>query len=170
LKGYGSSALPPAVFASTPSSTMNPPPIEKNVLCSISLPPASTAVSRSPFGCRVFAPGGNIVSRRSRRSRTSSNSMSRLPASRSRFIARISAIVLSITAGSIEAGSFPASPSNTARSVPCPNPVSANDPYRSTCTRSTSSSLPLWSSSRANLHAARIGPIVCELEGPTPIL
>ena len=99
---------------------MNPPPTEKYVLSSIRFPNGIKASSLSPFGCRVRAPGGNIVSRSKSRSRGSSNTTLRLPASFSVFVARISATVASITAGSIVAGSFPDNPSSTARSVPCP--------------------------------------------------
>ena len=59
--------------------------------------------------------------------------MARDPASSMRFDARIAATVASIAAGSIVAGSFPASPSSTARSVAWPMPVSASEPYSSTC-------------------------------------
>ena len=61
-------------------------------------------------------------------------------------------------------------PSRTARSVPWPRPVRASEPYKFTCTRSTFSSRPCSASPRANRQAARMGPMVCELEGPTPIL
>ncbi len=44
---------------------------------------------------------------------------------------RISASFGSIVAGSIVAASSPLNPSSTARSVPCPRPVSASDPYSS---------------------------------------
>ena len=122
----------PTEAASTPSSTMNPPPTEKYVRSAIRFPErhqARAVSARSDAACAL--PGGNIVSRSKSRSRASSNPMLRLPASFSVFVARISATVASITAGSIVAGSFPDNPSSTARSVPCPMPVKASDPYRS---------------------------------------
>ena len=69
--------------------------------------------------------------------------------------------------GSTVSGDSPASPSNTAPSVPWPRPVAANDPYRSTCTPTTDDTRSPSSSTK--LFAARIGPTVWELEGPTPI-
>ena len=83
---------------------------------------------------------------------------------------RMAATVEAINAGSMLAGSCPESPSRTARSVACPKPVRASDPYNSACTRSTLSSKPRLASSRTKRQAARMGPIVCELDGPTPIL
>ena len=149
---------------------MKPPPIEKNVRSSTRFPVPSYAANLSPFGCCVRAPGGNIVSRSKTRSLVSSNAMLRFPASSSIFVARITPTVASITPGSMVAGSFPDKPSSTARSVPWPIPVKASEPNSRTCTRTTFSSSPFDSSSRAKRHAARIGPMVCELEGPTPSL
>jgi para-aminobenzoate synthetase/4-amino-4-deoxychorismate lyase len=49
-------------------------------------------------------------------------------------------------------------------------PVRASDPYSSTRTLSVRSSIAFCESASTKRHAAVIGPIVCELEGPTPIL
>src|SRR5439155_14482363 len=52
----------------------------------------------------------------------------------------------------------------------CPCPVSASDPYNSANNRTTRVNSPRVSSPRAKSAAARIGPIVCELDGPIPTL
>src|ERR1035438_3263822 len=54
----------------------------------------------------------------------------------------------------------------TARSVPCPRPVTPREPYNSIWI------LPAATPFRpaANNRAARMGPTVCELDGPIPIL
>ena len=86
-------------------------------------PAASNAVKPQPIRMLRAALRAETSSRaRNSRSRASSNPMLRFPARFSFFVARISATVLSITAGSIVAGSFPDKPSSTARSVPCPMP------------------------------------------------
>ena len=72
--------------------------------------------------------------------------------------------------GAIWSGNSPLKPSSTARSVPCPCPVSASDPYRFASTRAAFSSKPSERSPATNAAAALIGPTVCELEGPIPIL
>jgi hypothetical protein len=53
--------------------------------------------------------------------------------------------------------------------VPCPWPVAASEPYRSTRSDATSSNLPDALSSSENTAAARMGPTVCELDGPIPM-
>ena len=77
-------------------------------------------------------------------------------------------------AGSTFSGSSPDSPSSIARSVWWPCPVSASDPNSSTRTRGTlrRQVMPHPRSCRSspNRRAARIGPTVCELDGPIPIL
>src|SRR5450755_4170059 len=57
-----------------------------------------------------------------------------------------------------------------ARSVPWPMPVSASDPYSRTAISCVSERRPSRSSPSTKSCAARIGPMVCELDGPTPIL
>ena len=54
--------------------------------------------------------------------------------------------------------------------LPCPCPVAPSEPNSSACTRRTSGSSPSLSSEQAKEYAARIGPTVCELDGPMPIL
>src|SRR4029079_13219167 len=61
-------------------------------------------------------------------------------------------------------------PACTARSVPCPRPVFASDPNRSTVTSVTCARLCDCWSSATNASGARQGPSVCELDGPTPTL
>ncbi|MDT4858562.1 hypothetical protein FQZ97_930370 [compost metagenome] len=72
--------------------------------------------------------------------------------------------------GSIRSGHSPISPMTVARSVPWPTPVADSEPYRRTSTRRTCASRPRSRSAVANSAAARMGPTVCELEGPIPIL
>src|ERR1051325_9489096 len=68
------------------------------------------------------------------------------------------------------AGSSPSSPSSTALSLPCPLPVNPRLPNSSTLTLAVRVSSPSASRRSANRRAARIGPTVCELDGPIPIL
>src|SRR5579872_3919196 len=68
------------------------------------------------------------------------------------------------------AGSSPSRPSSTARSLPWPLPVCPRLPNSSTLTLAVRTSSPSASSRSANRRAARIGPTVCELDGPIPIL
>ena len=53
--------------------------------------------------------------------------------------------------------------------VPCPSPVSASEPYRCTCSCTTRESRERSRSDCTKRAAARMGPIVCELEGPMPM-
>ena len=53
--------------------------------------------------------------------------------------------------------------------VPCPCPVAAREPYRSTRSDATFSRSPDVLSSSAKTAAARIGPTVWELDGPMPM-
>ena len=57
----------------------------------------------------------------------------------------------------------------TAEGVACPSPVSASEPYRCTTTRATRASSPCSASWFTKRAAARMGPMVCELEGPMPM-
>src|SRR5690625_6449898 len=66
-------------------------------------------------------------------------------------------------------GSKPHNPNTTAISVACPTPVKERDPYRCTSTCSKLAAPPLSSISSNHQIAARHGPNVWELEGPTPI-
>ena len=70
---------------------------------------------------------------------------------------------------SIVSGRSPSSPRITARSLPCPRPVAPSDPNSSTRTRATSASSPSSARPWANVRAARIGPTVCDDDGPMPI-
>src|SRR4051794_25637586 len=67
-------------------------------------------------------------------------------------------------------GSCPESPSRMALSLPCPLPVAPSEPYSVTLMRATFSNNPESRRRTANWRAARIGPTVCELDGPMPIL
>ena len=67
-------------------------------------------------------------------------------------------------------GSCPARPSSTALSLPWPLPVAPSDPYISAFTRVVSASVPSCARRVTKMRAARIGPTVCELDGPMPIL
>src|SRR5690606_38921243 len=83
---------------------------------------------------------------------------------------RIRATVGSTSSGSTVSGSLPSRPSSTALGLPWPCPVAPSEPYSSARTRSVRSSRPSWSSRSTKLLAARIGPTVCELDGPMPTL
>ncbi|MNJ54825.1 hypothetical protein D3C77_502830 [compost metagenome] len=72
--------------------------------------------------------------------------------------------------GSIASGHSPIRPMITALSLPWPIPVADSEPYRRTSMRRTCSSSPRSRRPWTNNAAARIGPTVWELEGPTPIL
>ena len=67
-------------------------------------------------------------------------------------------------------GSVPNKPIATAISVACPFPVRQSEPYRYVLMCFTWSKTSCSSSSAIQRSAARHGPSVCELEGPTPIL
>src|SRR5262245_42621722 len=69
--------------------------------------------------------------------------------------------------GSTVSGRSPDRPSRTATSVVWPRPVSASEPYSST---RTCAAAPAASAAWAKRRAAHIGPTVCELDGPMPIL
>ena len=76
----------------------------------------------------------------------------------------------STSSGSMRSGRQPSRPSITALSVPCPLPVAPSEPYSSTRTPRTAASAPVRARRAAKRLAAIIGPTVCELEGPMPIL
>ncbi len=73
------------------------------------------------------------------------------------------------SAGVQVSGASPRRPATTASGVPCPMPVAPREPYRVHVTRLTSPSEPPELRRRAKSSAARIGPTVCELDGPTPM-
>ena len=54
--------------------------------------------------------------------------------------------------------------------VPWPGPVAPSDPNSLTLTLLVSDSLPFASTASAKSNAALIGPTVCELEGPIPMV
>lgn len=66
-------------------------------------------------------------------------------------------------------GASPHRPARIASTVPCPLPVALSDPWSSTLTRTTRDRSPRSSSVSTKVRAARMGPTVWELEGPTPI-
>jgi hypothetical protein len=75
-----------------------------------------------------------------------------------------------IASTSTVSGSCPARPSSTALSLPWPLPVAPSEPYSSALTRAVRAMSPSCARRSANMRAARIGPTVCELLGPMPIL
>ncbi len=122
------------------------------------LPPAtSRAVKRMPLVCR-----GSRSERMNNNCIGSSKRISCRPSSRSSPLSRIRRSVGSMLSGSTLRGSSPVRPSSTARSVPCPPPVSASEPYSRITTSPVFSSSPAAASRVVNSRAARIGPIVCE--------
>jgi hypothetical protein len=68
------------------------------------------------------------------------------------------------------AGQGGSCPSSTAVSLPWPLPVAPSEPKSSHFTRAVLASRPSAASRSVNIRAARIGPTVCELLGPMPIL
>ncbi|SIT46341.1 hypothetical protein BN2475_640052 [Paraburkholderia ribeironis] len=124
-----------------------------------------------PFGCTMPEPGAPGISLRKKpRCSRSSKPTGCLPSSASCFVSRIARKRGSIRSGSISSGRLPSSPSSTALSVPCPLPVAPSEPNSSIFTRRTKPSRLASSICDAKRHAAIIGPTVCELEGPIPIL
>src|SRR5699024_2288509 len=61
-------------------------------------------------------------------------------------------------------GVQPASPKMTARSVEWPLPVADKEPRNSVCTVAG-----MWGNDSTKVLAARMGPTVCEDDGPTPM-
>ena len=155
----------------TPSSTMNPPPMEKNVRCSIAT--ARRIVRSQPQPVRMLHP------RTRRRPSSRAEDADRAPR-RTRSTA-----FPPDQADAIRESAPPSSRSSQDRSSRArspPGPAAPPDPWRDRfpsmpATRTTPPQLaqrdpssPASRSPIANRHAARIGPMVCELEGPTPIL
>jgi hypothetical protein len=54
--------------------------------------------------------------------------------------------------------------------LPWPCPVAPSEPNSSALIPATRSTTPSSASEAANMPAARIGPTVCELDGPMPTL
>ncbi len=71
---------------------------------------------------------------------------------------------------STDSGCSPSSPSSTALSLPWPLPVAPSEPYSSTLRLAVAASSSSRCNPSAKRHAARMGPTVCELDGPMPIL
>ncbi len=71
-------------------------------------------------------------------------------------------------AGSHVSGSRPSSPATTASGVPWPTPVAPSEPHSTTRSPATVPSVSSAARVVTNAFAARIGPTVCELDGPTP--
>src|SRR5689334_5375723 len=92
------------------------------------------------------------------------------PASRRTRSTYTSATRGSATSGSTRSGCSPSRPSTTALTVPCPCPVAPSEPNISARTLAVRLSNPLPASRDTNACAARIGPTVCELDGPIPTL
>ena len=78
------------------------------------------------------------------------------------------AMRVSMPSTSTVAGRSPSSPSSTARSLPWPRPVAPSEPKSSTFKRA--GTMPASARRSAKRRAATIGPTVCELDGPMPIL
>ncbi|VXB90646.1 hypothetical protein PLANTIT3_60582 [Plantibacter sp. T3] len=97
------------------------------------------------------------------------NAMARVPASARGAPSGWSLQARRTSAGSHPSGVSPWSPATTASGVPWPMPVAPSDPYNEHVTRSTRSSSPSSASPVAKARAARIGPTVCELDGPIPM-
>ena len=96
--------------------------------------------------------------------------ISRPPGRASRPVARTRATSGSAATGSTVSGCSPVSPSTTAFTLPWPCPVAPSEPNSSTRSPATRGIRPSAASASVNMPAARIGPTVCELDGPIPIL
>ena len=94
-------------------------------------------------------------------------------------VASTSSMIESTTPIGTLSGRWPARPNITARSVECPLPVAPSDPMRSTTRRpipasaasaSSPDGCPVRASARqvAKWRPARMGPTVCEDDGPMP--
>src|SRR3954470_20572073 len=118
-----------------------------------------------PFAC-----SGSFSRRWKISASSGSSATSCLPSSLTTWLSAICATRFATESTSTVFGSSPSSPSSTARSLPCPLPVKPRLPNSSTFTLAVSASWPSVSSRSANRFAARIGPTVCELDGPMPIL
>src|SRR3990167_7512133 len=103
-------------------------------------------------------------------SRAQSKAMLTRPPSCNWPLANNSAIRSSMLLGLTGSGHSPISPMIAARSLPWPTPVADSEPYRRTCSRAVRSSKRRSANAPLNSAAARIGPTVCELDGPMPIL
>src|SRR5262245_56906503 len=128
-------------------------------------PLAASAVNRMPFAC-----SGSFSRRWKMIWLAGSNATSCSPSS---FTVRCSptfATRRGTWSTSTVAGSSPSRPRMTARSLPWPLPVKPRLPNSSIFTLAVPASWPSCASRSANRRAARIGPTVCEDDGPMPIL
>ena len=98
------------------------------------------------------------------------NATSRAPINLIRPLSRTPITITGTWSGSTVAGTSPASPRITALSVAWPLPVNASEPYSATSRCATLSISPRSCSRSPKRRAATIGPTVCELDGPIPIL
>ena len=126
-------------------------------------PDAMLATKRMPFVCR-----GSSSPTSKKMCFSGSNSIQPMPITSSSWLACMPRKIPSTAPGSIVSGCRPMSPSMIAESVPCPLPVNASDPYSVTWIEVASAATD--SSCVTNSRAAFIGPVVCELDGPIPIL
>ena len=103
-------------------------------------------------------------------SSSGSNSISRPEGRRSLPVSLTLATRAAAAAGSTVSGCSPDSPSTIALTLPWPCPVAPSEPNSSALIPATRSTTPSSASEPTNMPAARIGPTVCELDGPMPIL
>ena len=96
--------------------------------------------------------------------------MPAVPGSGRTPVARTASTMGWAASGSTWSGTSPDRPSTTALTLPWPCPVAPSDPNSSARIPATSPSRPPPARDSANIPAARIGPTVCELDGPMPIL
>ena len=103
-------------------------------------------------------------------SSSGSNSISRPEGRRSLPVSVTAATRSAAAAGSTVSGRSPDSPSAIALTLPWPWPVAPSEPNSSALIPATRSTTPSPASEAANMPAARMGPTVCELDGPMPTL
>src|SRR4051794_37985822 len=97
------------------------------------------------------------------------NRMGRVPSSASAPPSGHALHAARTASGSTVSGARPWRPATMASGVPWPSPVAPSDPYSVQATRSMPSSRSASRRRVAKWWAARMGPTVWELEGPTPM-
>ena len=148
-----------------PTVTTKPPPTERYFFSISRLSFTSNAANFMPLGCSARASRLCIIKSRLNTKATSCCCKSLIFWSSS---TRSNSDWISSMGTS--SGLNPINPSNTPLSVPCPKPVKPSEPYSCTETRTVCLSKSCLCRYSTNIFAARIGPTVCELDGPMPIL
>jgi hypothetical protein len=107
---------------------MNPPPIEKKVRSARSRRRVERREPHAVGMLHLCAGRKHLIAMKDQVARLVEGDLERFPAKLYAPAARMAATVDSMAAGSMVAGSFPARPRRTARSVAWPLPVRASEP------------------------------------------